>query len=164
MITPQFGQRITKDNNLGTKYPVYGGGGVSFRTDNYNRTDEVVISRFAISKNCVRRVDGDFWLMDSGFTYSVDEETTSHRFIYHYLKSIEDVIYLCSNQSAQRNLDMSGFKDLKVPLPPLEVQCQVEDRLSSMTDYVDEVRRELELRKKQYTYAMNRLFDFSRFN
>lgn len=42
------GDRITKKNNSGTIYPVYGGGDVSFKTNTYNRENEYVIGRFAI--------------------------------------------------------------------------------------------------------------------
>ena len=42
----EFGTRITRGANAGTQYPVYGGGGESFRTDLYNRENDYVISRF----------------------------------------------------------------------------------------------------------------------
>jgi type I restriction enzyme M protein len=56
IIDLNFGTRITKKNDFGSKYPVYGGGGESFRTDEYNRENEMVISRFAMSEVC-------FWIV-----------------------------------------------------------------------------------------------------
>ena len=55
VIQIRFGERITKTKDLGTLFPVYGGGGESFRTDSHNRENEWVISRFAMSEKCVRR-------------------------------------------------------------------------------------------------------------
>jgi len=71
VIRPNFGERITKLKDSGTAFPVYGGGGESFRTNSCNRTDDWVISRFAMSERCVRYVHGDFWLLDSGFSFDV---------------------------------------------------------------------------------------------
>jgi type I restriction enzyme S subunit len=65
VIKLNFGSRITRMQNSGTLYPVYGGGGASFRTDDFNREDECVVSRFAMSEICVRRVSGKFWMLDS---------------------------------------------------------------------------------------------------
>lgn len=76
VIKLNFGTRITKMNDSGHQYPVYGGGGESFRTDNFNRQDEWVISRFAMSEACVRRVSGKFWMLDSGFTFDPIDEST----------------------------------------------------------------------------------------
>lgn len=39
-IKLNFGTRITKMNDAGSIYPVYGGGGESFRTDRFNREDD----------------------------------------------------------------------------------------------------------------------------
>ena len=58
LLNLEFGTRITKRDNEGTLFPVYGGGGESFRTDTYTREDDVVISRFAMSPQCVRVVKG----------------------------------------------------------------------------------------------------------
>lgn len=88
VIKPSFGQRITKTANQGTRYPVYGGGGESFRTDEFNRQDDFVISRFALSEECVRFVKGRFWLLDSGFTIEVVQPVVNKRFVYHFLLSI----------------------------------------------------------------------------
>lgn len=59
LITLDFGTRITKSKDAGTIYPVYGGGGASFRTDNYNREDKYVVSL------CQRNAF-DMFLVNSG--------------------------------------------------------------------------------------------------
>ena len=74
VINLNFGTRITKNNDQGTKSPVYGGGGESFRTDSFNRENEFVISRFAMSENCVRFVYGKFFMLDSGFTFLIKDK------------------------------------------------------------------------------------------
>jgi type I restriction enzyme M protein len=127
-ITLNFGERITKKNESGFKYPVYGGGGESFRTDRFNRQDEVIIARFAMSPNCVRRVAGQFWLMDSGASYSINKEflgNLSKNFVDHILLNIQNDVYGCARGGAQKNLHLEMFYELEIPLPPLEVQEKI---------------------------------------
>ena len=63
--------RIVKKNSVGTQYPVYGGGDETFRTDQYNREDQLIISRFGMSEKCVRFVNGKFYLNDSGMSLNL---------------------------------------------------------------------------------------------
>jgi len=135
-----FGERITKKNNLGIKYPVYGGGGESFRTDSYNRENEFVISRFAMAENCVRFVNGKFWMMDSGGTFSIKEEYTGELnkdFVGKILLKIQDQIYSCARGNAQKNLNVEQFRQIKIPLPPLEIQKQIAEELDGYQKVID---------------------------
>ncbi len=128
VIHLDFGERITKNNKQGTKYPVYGGGGESFRTNEYNRENEYVIARFAMSENCVRFVSGPFWMMDSGGTFSVLPEykdKLNKDFIGKILLSRQKDIFMCARGGAQKNLNNDHFYELKIPLPPLEIQKQI---------------------------------------
>jgi len=128
LLQLDFGTRITKRENEGTLYPVYGGGGESFRTDTYTREDAVVISRFAMSPECVRVVRGKFYLLDSGFTFSVTDQfvdRASKLYITHVLLSIQDDIFSCARGHAQKNIDLEAFRAIEIPLPPLEVQKEI---------------------------------------
>ena len=43
------GTRVVRKVDGGSKYPVYGGGGETFKMDTYNREDCLIVSRFAMS-------------------------------------------------------------------------------------------------------------------
>lgn len=160
LITLDFGTRITKSKDAGTIYPVYGGGGASFRTDNYNREDKYVVSRFAMSEKCVRYVSGKFWMLDSGFTYSVkDESLLSYKYISYWLLNAQQEIYACSSQSAQRNLKTAEFKRFEVPVPPMEIQEAIVEILDKFTNLEAELEAELEARTLQYEYYRDSLFE-----
>jgi len=118
-IKLSFGERITKMHDAGTRYPVFGGGGASFMTDSFNRSDEFVISRFALSEACVRFVPGEFWLLDSGITFDVNESLCVKRYIGQFLLSRQIDIYRKSAGAAQRNLKTAEFLSMGVPLPRL---------------------------------------------
>lgn len=118
------GKRITKKENLGTIYPVYGGGDDTFRTDNKNREGFTCkVSRFGISEhNCVQMIYGDYWLMDSGFTVKGLEGKSYDPYIYYWLNQNRELVYQCGRATAQMNMDMDTFRNLEIPLPPLTQQ------------------------------------------
>ena len=65
----QLGTRITKKNNQIGDIPVYGGGDISFYTNKINRNkNTLIISRYAMSKECVRLINHEFYLNDSGLS------------------------------------------------------------------------------------------------
>lgn len=147
VINLNFGERITKSLSEGSIFPVYGGGGESFRTDNYNREDDFVISRFAMSEKCVRYVSGKFWMMDSGGTFSIKENyknNTNKKFIGNLLISIQNKIYSLARGQAQKNLDTEKIKQIKIPLPPLEVQEQIVTEIEQYQKVIDGAKQVVE--------------------
>lgn len=143
-ITLNFGERITKKNDAGDKYPVYGGGGESFRTNNYNREDELIIARFAMGPNCVRQVSGQFWLMDSGASYSINknyQHKLLKNFVDHMLLNNQEEIYKCARGGAQKNLHLEMFYEVEVPVPPLEVQEQIGCELDEYAAIISGAKR-----------------------
>ena len=164
IIRLNFGARITKKDDAGTLYPVYGGGGESFRTDSYNREDEWVVSRFAMSANCVRRVAGQFWMLDSGFTFDVLDGSVDKDFVGQLLLSMQPIIFATSTQSAQKNIDVDGFKRLRVQVPSLDTQRRVSSELKSFDGIVNDLSiglpAELAARRRQYEYYRDKLLTF----
>ena len=143
----EFGTRITRGANAGTQYPVYGGGGESFRTDLYNRENDYVISRFAMSPNCVRFVKGKFFLLDSGLTLSLAPEfadRVSKHFIGFFLLGIQHQIYRISRGQAQKNLDSERFRKIEIPMPPLSEQRRIVARLRQELQDCDKINRVVE--------------------
>lgn len=140
LLKLEFGTRITKRDNEGTLYPVYGGGGESFRTDTFTREDDVVISRFAMSPACVRVVAGKFFLLDSGFTFSIADkysEKVTKPFVTRVLLSSQERIYECARGHAQKNIDLGAFKAIEIPLPPLETQKEIVAEIEGYEKVID---------------------------
>lgn len=164
IIQLDFGARITRKDDAGTVYPVYGGGGESFRTDSFNRENEWVISRFAMSANCVRRVAGKFWMLDSGFTFNVSDPSVDKDYVGQLLLNMQPTIFATSTQSAQKNIDVSGFKRLTVRVPSLEKQRRVVSTLAHFDGIVNDLScglpTELAARRQQYEHYRDRLLTF----
>ncbi len=151
VIELNFGDRITKKTHAGTKYSVYGGGGASFATNNFNRENEYVIARFAMSENCVRYVSNKFWLLDSGATFSIKDDYLGKVMSDYIGKSLiekQPDILLCARGAAQKNLDSSLFYKLKIPLPSIVKQKQIVNK-------IDQVENEIELLSNSYKEKKN---------
>lgn len=122
------GKRYINKVKEGVMYPVYGSGGEMYKTDKFNREDEYVISRGAMSKNCVRYVKGKFWLTDGGNTFTINtryQKLCSKAFIGHMLKEIEPEIFNCGKGIRQLTLDSKEFYNLEIPLLPLKEQIEI---------------------------------------
>lgn len=126
IVDIEYGTRIVRKAEEGSLYPVYGGGGETFRANNFNRENRMVISRFGMSPYCVRRVKEKFFLNDSGFTVkSKNEGELSSQYLDIYIEGIQEQIYLCGRGVAQKNIDMEKFNNIKIPLPPLDIQRKI---------------------------------------
>jgi type I restriction enzyme S subunit len=121
-----YGTRVVRTRNTPGEFYVYGGGGKTFTSNKYNRENCVIISRFAMSINCVRKINGRFFLNDSGLSVSTkNKNILSQEFLDKLIFGLQDKIYSLGRGQAQRNLHIDGFKDLEIPLPPLEIQKKI---------------------------------------
>lgn len=130
----EYGNRIVKKNTEGTIYPVYGGGGETFRTDEYNRENRFVISRFGMSPECVRYVPGKFFLNDSGLTVKSMDNRLDDNFLNTFLYCNQLTIFDLGRGIAQKNLDMNAFASFKVPIPSLLVQQRIVEACQKIDD------------------------------
>ena len=154
-----FGERITKKDNIGTLYPVYGGGNETFRTNNKNREGITCkVSRFGISEhNCVQIVHGDYWLMDSGFTVTAKDEKAISVYIWNWLLQNMKTVYKCGRATAQMNMDMETFKSLQIPLPSLEKQQQIIEAIDGWTQLAHNEEVSLKMLEKQMMFEVKEM-------
>lgn len=133
----EYGTRVVRKREQGTIYPVYGGGGETFRIDRKNRTSRVTIARFGMSERCTRFVDGDFFLNDSGLTLSPKSDELSQNFLNKIIFSLNDRIYRIGRGTAQKNLNMDAFKKLIISYPPLAEQESILAKLDAAFAEID---------------------------
>ena len=149
----EYGTRVVRKKDAGTIYPVYGGGGETFFLDTFNRENRVVVARFAMSEKCTRRVLGKFALNDSGLTLSPrDESLLRQDYLDYYVLSINDQIYESARGTAQKNLDVPAFRQMKVVYPTsLEKQREIVEKLDSAFAEIDLLEENLE---NDYNYML----------
>lgn len=133
-----YGTRVVKSKVEGDEYPVYGGGGETFRINKFNRENCVIVSRFAMSPKCTRYVKKKIFLNDSGLTVSTkDNSLLLQEYLNWYLLSMNDEIYSLGRGAGQRNLEIPSFKRMLISYP---VDLDEQQKIVSILDKADEIR------------------------
>jgi type I restriction-modification system DNA methylase subunit len=157
-----YGTRITKKNNVNGNIPVFGGGDITFYTNKTNRTkNTLVISRFALSKCCVRLINSEFYLNDSGLSIHSKNIKLQKYINYYFIdRNIQNYIYNSfTNGSIQKNLDMNKFPNFEIPIPksPTKIK-EWTDKISAPYEEknmkelrVEELEKEVQERIKHIT-------------
>ena len=139
----EFGTRVVKSKVAGTQYPVYGGGGETFRIDSYNRENRVVVGRFALSKQCTRFVSGKFFLNDSGLTVKTKDATVLIQDLLDKLILYSnDLIYNLARGAGQKNLNINDFKELKISFP---LNIEKQQHIVKILDKAEEIHTKKKL-------------------
>ena len=89
----------------------------------------------------------------------------NNRYLYHFLLTRFDFIYILAGGGAQPNLSSNALKEkLQIPIPSLEEQARIVsilDKFDTLTSSISEgLPREIELREKQYEYYRDLLLSF----
>ena len=85
----------------------------------------------------------------------------NNRYLYHYLLSKVEEIYIIAGGGAQPNLSSNKLMEkIQIPLPPLSVQQEIVRILDKFTTLEAELEAELDCRKRQYDYYRNHLLSY----
>jgi type I restriction enzyme, S subunit len=145
----EYGTRVVRKKHAGIKFPVYGGGGATFNMDEYNREDCLIVSRFAMSEEAVRFVKGKFFLNDSGLSVKPkNKEKILQEFLNMFMFFKNDYIYGLGRGTAQRNLDVAGFRKIEVPIPPIPIQKKIVKVLDSAFEKIAKAKENSEANLK----------------
>lgn len=140
----EYGTRVVNKRDGGSVYPVYGGGGATFKMDTYNRESRMVIARFAMSEGCTRFIEGRFYLNDSGLTLSPKNDDLSESYLNYQILSLNDDIYSLARGAAQKNLNVDAFKKLEISVVPLAEQKRIVAILDEVLANIEQARAKTE--------------------
>lgn len=138
-----FGKRIVAKDTQSGPYYVYGGGGATFTTKDYNRENCMIVSRFAMSPECVRFVRGRFFLNDSGLSVDSITDSLTQEFVDKYLWANQPRIYNLGRGAAQKNLNTKSFSELTIPLPPVNIQLKIVSEIDKLNELIEIKRKQL---------------------
>ena len=85
----------------------------------------------------------------------------NNRYLYHYLLSKVEEIYIIAGGGAQPNLSSNKLMEkIQIPLPPLSIQQEIVRILDKFTELEAELEAELDCRLRQYDYYRNKLLSY----
>jgi len=101
---------------------------------------------------------------DSVIGFVADPEKTSSSYVEYLLSSLKTKLQSKSTGSAQDNINLATFENLRLPFPPLAEQSRIVsilNKFETLTHSISEgLPREIELRQKQYEYYRDLLLSF----
>lgn len=150
------GNKIPEDN--GGIYNVYGANGVVSHIDEYNCEDISIIGHIGAVGMVNRCKEKCFVTYNGTIAEVVDKSKVNSQYLYYVLTTLDLPSY---KKGSQPFLSVSDFDKISIPVPPLEVQCEIVHILDDFTLLSAELSAELEARKRQYCYYREKLFEFN---
>ena len=153
---------ITKSARVAGEYPYYGANGIQDYVADYIFDGVFVLvgeDGSVITPEgtpVVNWAEGKIWVNNHAHIIE-EKEGVLLRYLYHYIQTI-NVSHLIHGNIPK--LTGGDFKDLQVPVPPIEVQREIVRILDNFTELTSELTSELTERKKQYEYYRDTLLTF----
>jgi restriction endonuclease S subunit len=87
---------------------------------------------------------------------SKDENLVLDKYLWYYLEQHKKDVYNCGRGSAQKAIDMEKFKKLKIPVPSLNVQQDIVDKLDFLYEKdISSSNLKIEQLKKQREFLVH---------
>ena len=104
--------------------------------------------------------DKPFTFKNEMWAYTANDKTTV-KYLYYVLQNNKQYFRdFASGMGSLPQISLPVTEDFKIPVPPLEVQREIVRILDMFTEYTELLSKELELRKKQYSYYRDKLLTF----
>ena len=149
-------------NDEGT-YPVINGGiNPSGYIEHYNQNENTItVSQGGASAGYVNWMGRKFWAGAHCYVLSPCDQL-ENRFLFHFIKSKEYILQECQYGAGIPALGKATLEDLRIPVPPIEVQREIVRILDNFTELtaelINSLSGELLAREKQYAEFSRSLF------
>lgn len=154
------GKRLTKSQLLEDGlYPVYHGSLSPLGYYNEaNRESDTVIVVNTGGIGGVGYSATPFWCSDGCFCIA-HCKVLINKFIYYYLIGFQDYFISRIRAGGVPTIDKDTVGNIKIPVPPIEVQREIVRILDNFTELTTELTTELAARQKQYEYYRDQLLE-----
>lgn len=140
------------------EFPVYGSGGIMRYADTYAYNKPSVLIPRKGSLGNLFFVDVPFWNVDTIFYTEIDEAQIRPKFLYYFLTTAG--LGEMNQAGGVPSQTQSVLNELKIPVPPLELQHEIVRILDAFAELTTELTTELTARKKQYNHYRDQLLRF----
>lgn len=162
---------LSKIRSSDNQYPVINGGiSESGFTNEFNTpSNTITVSQGGASSGFVNYMTENFWAGAHCYVVSPsDESYLNNRYLYFILKNSQTLLMDRVVGAGIPGLNSRVLNELKIPIPPLEVQKQIVSILDKFEKLTNDISvglpAEIEARRKQYEYYRNRLLSFKKLN
>ena len=165
IVSIERGKRLVREQlSAEGEYPVYQNSMIplGYHTEyNYDADTTFIIGAGAAGEIGYSKVK--FWAADDCYPL-VCSENISSRYLYHALLREQPRIKSRVRKASIPRLSRNSIEQLKIPVPPIEVQREIVRVLDNFTELTEEITEkltaELTARKKQYEYYRDTLLTF----
>ena len=154
------GDVITKREAQEGDVPVIAGGAKpAYYHNKSNREGGTIVVAASGTAGLVSYWDIPIFVSDA-FSVEPNEELNK-RYLYHWLLSNQENIYQLNKGGVVPHVYARDLLRLLIPIPPIEVQIEIVRILDAFNTLIEELLKklesELDLRKKQYAYYLEKL-------
>lgn len=132
------------------------------RFDKFNVHGDAVIIVNTGSIGEIKYCKNNFWCSDGCFWLKSNDKL-NNKFIYYYIKQFDVYFQSQKRPGGVPTIDREIVETLKIPVPPLEKQKETVEKLDKFNEMCNEISEglplEIELRKKQKNYILNKLLN-----
>ena len=155
------GKTITSKTATDGPYPVISGGQKpAYFHGEFNREGETItVAGSGAYAGFVMYWDEPIFVSDA-FSIEPLEGALIPKFLYHYLLEKQEILFSMKKGSGVPHVYPNDVSKILIPIPPLEIQEKIVQKLDKMTEYVTELTSELTSRKKQYSFYRDKLLSF----
>ena len=160
IVEYQRGKSITKKNVIEGDIPVISGGQqpAYYHNESNREGKTITIAGSGAYAGYIMYWEQPIFVSDA-FSLKGNEININTKYIYYYLKKIQEKIYSLRKGAGISHVYFKDMQDFLVPVPPLEVQCEIVRILDKFTLLTAELTAELTARKKQYEYYRKHLLE-----
>lgn len=162
-----IGQQLNRELFNNGEYFVYNGGvAPSGKYDKWNvEENHIAISQGGESAGDVKFIKEQFWAgAHCYYIFSNNEEKYNQKYLYYFLKNEQTNLANKANGVAIKGLSKSALEDFEIKVPSIEIQNRIVRVLEKLETYNKDVNTglpaELNARKSQYDYYLNKLLTF----
>ena len=157
IIKIEKGKSITKSKIEEGDIPVIAGGKTPpYYHNKYNYNFPCITISASGSAGYVWFHDYKIWASDCHVIYT-DNKRYNIKFLYHYLKNIQDLIYYLQVGGVQKHVYAKDLIKLNIPNITIEEQEKIGGYLSLLDEEIDNLKKQKELIKEMKRGAMQKL-------
>jgi type I restriction enzyme S subunit len=140
-------------------YPCYGGNGIRGFVANFSHDgDFVLVGRQGAFSGNVKFARGRFYATEHAVVFA-SRGQIDVRWAFYMLTVMNLNQYV--SKGAQPGLAVRTLAQVKIPVPPVEVQHEIVRILDNFTELEVELETELGARRRQYAFYLDRLMTFA---